>query len=111
MNGRHNAEDWMMGVRKFTPDDCDLIKREYLAHVPVSEIANKLGRSEGTVRQKIRSLRLRRPRLGTKSAPEHLKAHSIRLKALMECLNPEYGNWGGQTKFAKDIGVTLNRLN
>src|SRR6476469_8649938 len=63
-----------MSVRKFTADECDLIKREYLAHVLVLEIANKLGRSEGTVRQKIRTLGLRRPRLGTSSAPEHLKA-------------------------------------
>jgi hypothetical protein len=63
-----------MSVRKFTPDECDLIKREYLAHALVPEIANKLGRSEGVVRQKILSLGLRRPRLGTRSAPEHLKA-------------------------------------
>jgi len=52
-----------MSIRKFSPDECDLIKREYLAHVLVSEIANKLGRSEGTVRQKILSLGLRRTRL------------------------------------------------
>jgi hypothetical protein len=36
--------------------------------------ANKLGRSAGAVRQKILQLGSRRPRLGTRSAPEHLKA-------------------------------------
>jgi DNA-binding CsgD family transcriptional regulator len=58
----------------FTPEECDLIVKDYAAYVPVSETADKLGRSEGSVGKKIQMLGLRRPALGTRLAPEHLKA-------------------------------------
>ena len=38
--------------------------------------------------------------------------HSLRILAVMECLNPEYRNKrGGQKKFAEAIGVSPERLN
>jgi hypothetical protein len=61
-------------MRRFTPEECALIKQDFAAYVPVPETADKLGRSEEVVRQKILQLGLRRPRLGRRSAPEHLKA-------------------------------------
>jgi hypothetical protein len=34
-----------------------------------------------------------------------------RLRAVMECLNPDYGRRGGQKKFADDIGIEARRFN
>jgi predicted transcriptional regulator len=70
-------EQLSMGRPAFTPEEYNLIKRDYAAYVPVSETARKLGRSKAGVRQKILQLGLRRSSVVTKLlaiAPEYLKA-------------------------------------
>jgi hypothetical protein len=76
--GRNPRE---LGLRRFTPKECALIKKDFAAYVPVSETAKKLGRSEGTVKQKALQLALRRPRLSTRLAPAHLKALAGKIPA------------------------------
>jgi len=46
--------------RRFTPDEIDIIRWDFAAYVPVTEIAKRIGHSVGTVRQKILSLGLTR---------------------------------------------------
>jgi len=81
-----------LGLRRFTPDECALIKKDFAACVPVSETANKLGRSEGTVNQKALQLGLRRPpRLSTRLAPAHLKALAGKIPA--DEWRAKYSSW------------------
>ena len=86
--GRNPRE---LGLRRFTPKECALIKRDFAAYVPVSETANKLGRSEGTVQQKALQLGLRRPRLSTRLAPAHLKALAGKIPA--DEWRAKYSSW------------------
>lgn len=46
--------------RPFTPDECSVITRRFLAYDNVADIAASIGRSENTLRQKILHLGLRR---------------------------------------------------
>ena len=85
--GRNPRE---LGLRRFTPKECALIKKDFAAYVPVSETANKLGRSEGTVKQKALQLGLRRPRLST-LAPAHLKALAGKIPA--DEWRAKYSSW------------------
>lgn len=64
-------------IVRFTPEEVEILKKDYLSYVPLLEIARKLGRSEGVIRQKALHLKLRRSPtlmrvLGW--APGHLKA-------------------------------------
>ena len=86
--GRNPRE---LGLRRFTPKECALIKKDFAAYVPVSETANKLGRSEGTVKQKALQLGLRRPRLSTRLAPAHLKALAGKIPA--DEWRAKYSSW------------------
>ena len=85
--GRNPRE---LGLRRFTPKECALIKKDFAAYVPVSETANKLGRSEKTVKQKALQLGLRRPRLST-LAPAHLKALAGKIPA--DEWRAKYSSW------------------
>jgi hypothetical protein len=63
-------------LRRFTPEEDDVIRRDYAAYVPTQEIAWRLERDEGTVRQRILHLNLRRSMmvsLALRWAPQHLK--------------------------------------
>ena len=40
------------GLRRYTAEECALIRREYAAFVPLREIANKLGRNANDIGQK-----------------------------------------------------------
>ena len=86
--GRNPRE---LGLRRFTPEECALIKKDFAAYVPVSETANKLGRSEGTVNRKALQLGLRRPRLSTRLAPAHLKALAGKIPA--DEWRAKYSSW------------------
>jgi hypothetical protein len=86
--GRNPRE---LRFRRFTPEECALIKQDFAAYVPISETASKLGRSEGSVCQKILTLGLRRPILGTRSAPEHLKALAGKVPA--DEWRAKYSSW------------------
>jgi hypothetical protein len=70
--------------RRFTEDEDRIIRTDYPAHVPTIEIARKLQRDEGTVRQRILYLGLRRSAVATKMlgwAPDHLKGRLEELGA------------------------------
>jgi len=72
------------GLRRYTAEECALIRREYAAFVPVREIGNKLGRNANDIGQKIRHLGLRRSKIAWKkfsNAPEHLKALAGKIPA------------------------------
>jgi len=86
--GRNPRE---LGLRRFTPKECALIKKDFAAYLPVSETANKLGRSEGTVKQKALQLGLRRPRLSTRLVPAHLKALAGKIPA--DEWRAKYSSW------------------
>lgn len=65
-----------LAFQRFTLEELETIRKMYLAYAPTLEIANVLGCSEGTVRQKIKWLGLRRSSRVLKLlawAPEHLK--------------------------------------
>jgi hypothetical protein len=69
-------------LRRFTEEDDRILREDYHAHVPMLEIARKLRRDEGTVRQRILRLRLRRSSVVTRMlgwAPEHLKSQLAEL--------------------------------
>jgi hypothetical protein len=62
-------------MRRFTDDEDTIIVQDYAAYVPTDEIVAKIGRSEQTVRQRIRRLGLHRSSTITRrlpSAPDHL---------------------------------------
>jgi hypothetical protein len=66
-----------MPLRRFTPDEDELIRKDYAAYVPTIEIARKLKWSEGAVRGRIHTLRLFRSRYLSRAlawAPPHLRA-------------------------------------
>lgn len=52
----------------FTPEEDDIIRKDYAAYVPIREIARKLGRSKSGVHQRTFRLALRRPELAAKWA-------------------------------------------
>jgi transposase len=63
-------------VRRFTPEEHATFVKDFLAYVPVEEIAAKLNRSEGTLRARAVYFGLRRSQYVTKAmewAPEHLR--------------------------------------
>jgi excisionase family DNA binding protein len=60
---------------RFTPEDDAIIAADYKAYVPTTETAEKLGRSDGVIRQRILRLGLRRSNNASRMlewAPEHL---------------------------------------
>jgi hypothetical protein len=64
-------------IRRFTAEDVETIRRDWDAYVPLRVMAQKLDRTWGTLRQKIRHLGLRRSNQVLKClqwAPEHLKS-------------------------------------
>jgi hypothetical protein len=64
-------------VRRFTAEDVETIRRDWDAYVPLQVMAQKLDRTYGTLRQKVRELGLRRSGPVFKcfqGAPEHLKS-------------------------------------
>jgi uncharacterized protein (DUF433 family) len=65
---------------RFTPNDIKILRYDYANYVPTEEIAKKLGRTYGVLRQKIYHLKLQRSNRVTKTlqwAPEHLKAKRV----------------------------------
>jgi len=65
------------GIRRFTPDEDAVLTADYLGYVPTHDIAVKLNRSNGVIRQRVLALGLRRNSLVTRClawAPDHLKA-------------------------------------
>ena len=63
-------------LRRFSEEDDEIITNDYLNYVPTIEIAEKLHRSEGTIRQRILRLDLHRSSIVSKLlawAPEHLR--------------------------------------
>jgi len=67
--GRGGTGAWHL--RGFSAEECALITREYAALAPAHEIARKLGRSEGTIRRKVRSLGLQRQRIDRFTAEDY----------------------------------------
>jgi hypothetical protein len=65
-------------VRRFTAEDVETIRRDWGAYIPLQVTAQKLDRTFGTLRQKVRDLGLRRrSNVVLKCfqwAPEHLKS-------------------------------------
>jgi hypothetical protein len=71
-------------MRRFTPEENARIREWYAAYMPVSEMADRLGRSIGVVNQKIFGLRLHRKGgvlACLKWAPEHLKSRVLEMDA------------------------------
>ena len=66
-------------LRRFTPAEDEVIRTDWAAYVSTDEIAKKLGRDEGTLRQRIFMLGLRRDALVSHAlrwAPPHLAARA-----------------------------------
>lgn len=64
-------------LSRMTPDDIEVLRRDYAAGVEVKDIARKLGRSWGVIRQKVHALGLHRNSGVTRAlryAPDELKA-------------------------------------
>lgn len=77
--------------RIFTAEEDTIIKADYRAYISTIEIARKLGRDEGTLRQHIYRLKLKRSNsvsVVMAWAPEHIRARLTELSAeqfLTEC--------------------------
>jgi hypothetical protein len=71
-------------VRRFTEEEDRIITNDYLAYVPMPEIAQRLERDEGTIRQRIfKYLGVRRSgrvTLALQWAPEELKARVLKME-------------------------------
>jgi len=78
-------------IRRFTPEEVALLTKMYLEYAPTIEIARVLGRDEGTVRQKVLHLGLRRSKYVSRAlgwAPPHIRERVSTLSAnefLEEC--------------------------
>jgi transposase len=71
-------------ARRFTPEEHATFVKDFLAYVPVEEIAAKLNRSEGVVRQRAVRFGLRRSQyvtLALRWAPEHLRSRVHEMNA------------------------------
>lgn len=69
-------------MRRFTSRELAILRHDYLNYVPTEETARKLSRSNGTIRQKVMHLKLRRSNhisMILKWAPEHLKIQRVAL--------------------------------
>jgi hypothetical protein len=83
-----------MKIRPYTAEECDTIRQDFAAFVPVRETAAKLGRTIGTVRQKIMHLGLRRSGYISRAlptAPEHLRALADKISPLE--WREKFHNW------------------
>lgn len=47
-------------TRRFTDDETEIVRQDFLAYVPVSETAKRIGKSVGVIRQKVLALGLNR---------------------------------------------------
>jgi hypothetical protein len=88
-------------VRRLTPEENVRIREWYAAYMPAPEIADRLGRSVGVIRQKIFALRLHRDGgvfACLKWAPEHLKSRVLEMdpKAFRDACHA----WRNENKIA-----------
>jgi len=74
-----------------------------------------IGKEYGITRERVRQIIKHMPRAGEEAAM-NLTNHpgapvSWRLQAVMDCLDRSYTKWGGQGKFADDIGMQRSNFN
>jgi hypothetical protein len=88
------------------------IAAKVAAGMTLQAVGEQHGISRERVRQIVKPLRNLEGSAMSRNAKNHRGAQfSWRLQAVMECLNPVYGEWGGQKKFAADVGVHHNTFN
>lgn len=64
----HSLGLMLYNIRRFTSEHDAIIRERYLAHVPTEKIGQELGRSEGTIHQRILRLGLKRDSRKTRLA-------------------------------------------